>query len=57
MIKHIVVANAKILLAQRDISIKEIAAELNFRDQLTFSRYFKSCTGMSPKEYRETGVM
>lgn len=54
LIKYIVIANAKMLLAQPRLSIKEIAARLNFPDQLTFSRYFKSCTGMSPKKYRET---
>lgn len=57
MIKHIVVANAKMMLSQHELSIKEVAARLNFREQLTFSRYFKSCTGMSPKEYRETEGM
>lgn len=54
MIRHIIVAYAKIMLAQRDLSIKEIATRLNFRDQFAFSRYFKSCAGMSPMEYRKT---
>lgn len=54
MIKHIIVANAKMLLAQRELSIKEIATRLNFSNQFAFSRYFKSCTEMSPNEYRKT---
>jgi len=57
MIRHITIAYAKMMLSQRELSIKEIAAKLNFSSQLTFSRYFKSCTGMSPKKYRETGGM
>jgi len=55
LIKHILVANAKKMLSQSELSIKEISAKLNFSSQLTFSRFFKSCTGMSPKEYRKTG--
>ena len=57
MIRHITIAYAKMMLSQSELSIKEIAAKLNFSSQLTFSRYFKSCTKMSPKEYRETGGM
>ena len=55
MIKHITAAYAKMMLLQREVSIKEVATKLNFSSQFTFSRYFKSCTGMSPKEYRKTG--
>lgn len=55
MIKHITAAYAKMMLAQSEISIKEVATRLNFSSQFTFSRYFKSCTGMSPSEYRKTG--
>lgn len=55
MIRHITIAYAKMMLSQSNISIKEIATKLNFSSQLTFSRFFKSCTEMSPKKYRETG--
>lgn len=44
---------AKLQLEQRDKSIKQIAAELNFPEQFTFRKYFKQYTGMSPKEYRK----
>lgn len=57
LIRHVTIAHIKIMLSQSQMPLKEIAGMLNFRDQLTFSRYFKSCTGMSPKEYRETGGM
>lgn len=43
---------AKLFLEQRDKSIKQIAAELNFPEQFTFRKYFKQYTGISPKEYR-----
>ncbi len=53
MIKQIVVANAKMLLAQPGLSIKEVAVKLNFANQFAFLKYFKSGTGMSPSEYRK----
>lgn len=43
---------AKLLLEQRDKSIKQIAAELNFPEQFTFRKYFKQYAGISPKKYR-----
>lgn len=45
---------AKLLLEKRDMSIKQIAAELNFPEQFTFRKYFKQHTGTSPKEYRNS---
>lgn len=45
---------AKLLLEQRDKSIKQIAAELNFPEQFTFRKYFKQYAGISPKEYRNS---
>lgn len=53
-IKNTIIANAKKLLTQPKASIKEVAAELNFPDQVTFSKYFKKCTGMSPSQYRKS---
>lgn len=47
---------AKMLLEQRNKSIKQIAAELNFPEQFTFRKYFKQYTGMSPKEYRSNNA-
>lgn len=45
---------AKLLLEQRNKSIKQIAAELNFPEQFTFRKYFKLYAGISPKEYRNS---
>ncbi|WP_442267544.1 helix-turn-helix domain-containing protein [Tenacibaculum sp. ZS6-P6] len=41
------------LLCYNDISIKEVAFELGFRDVQTFSRFFKKQEGVSPSIYRE----
>lgn len=41
------------LLAETDLSIKEITARVGYNDQNYFSRIFKNKYGMSPKEYRQ----
>lgn len=45
-------SEAKILLAQANISIQQIAQELNFSDQSAFGKFFKRKSGLSPKAYR-----
>ena len=47
------VAEIKRLLADPDLSIKEIAEQLHFADQSLFGRYFKNLEGISPLKYRE----
>lgn len=47
------VNQAKSLLLQPDIPVKEIAARLGFPEQFTFRKYFKTYTGVSPTEYRK----
>ena len=47
-----VITEAKYLLDNTDLSIKEIATKLNFPTQSFFGKYFKQYVGMSPKEYR-----
>lgn len=54
LIKHITIAYIKMFLANHQLSIKETAVRLNFTSQITFNKYFKNCTGMSPSEYRKT---
>lgn len=43
---------AKKMLAEQDLSIKEIARILHYEDQLYFSRQFTKNTGLSPRNYR-----
>lgn len=47
-----VIAEAKRLLSNPEISIKEVADRLNFTEQSFFGRYFKQYAGCSPSEYR-----
>lgn len=49
---RMVITEAKQLLEGSSLSIKEIAAQLNFPTQSFFGKYFKQYTGVSPKEYR-----
>ena len=46
------ITEAKYLLDNTDLSIKEIATKLNFPTQSFFGKYFKQYVGISPKEYR-----
>lgn len=57
-INKALVSKAEFLMRQSDITIKEISNKLNFPDQSSFGRFFKSNTGQSPKEYRKrlTGI-
>lgn len=47
-----VIIEAKRLLSNPNISIKEVAHRLNFSEQTFFGRYFKLYVGCSPSEYR-----
>ncbi len=51
-IVQMVLTEAKQLLEDSDLSIKEIADRLNFPTQSFFGKYFKHYVGISPKEYR-----
>lgn len=50
-IVRMVITEAKQLLEESDLSIKEIADQLNFPTQSFFGKYFKQYVGISPKEY------
>ena len=52
-IVQMVITEAKQLLESSNLSIKEVAAQLNFPTQSFFGKYFKQYVGMSPKEYRK----
>ncbi|MCD8301677.1 MAG: helix-turn-helix domain-containing protein, partial [Prevotellaceae bacterium] len=53
-IVSMVVSEAKTLLENSQLSVKEIANRLNFASLSFFGRYFNLYVGMRPNEYRRT---
>ena len=51
-IERYVVLEAKVLLKSTNLTIQQIADELNFHSQSFFGKYFKKKVGMSPKDFR-----
>ncbi len=51
-INMVTINQAKNLLRQPDIQIKQIAAALGFSSQSAFGKYFRRQKGMSPKNFR-----
>lgn len=47
-----VVFEAKALLKQGTLSVKQVSDWLNFPSQSMFGRFFKKVTGLSPKQYK-----
>ncbi|MBQ4291153.1 MAG: helix-turn-helix domain-containing protein [Muribaculaceae bacterium] len=54
-INSYVILEAKLLLKDQSMSIKEVSSRLNFPNQSFFGKYFKKETGLSPREYIEKG--
>lgn len=52
LINSLRIEDAKELLLNPELSIREISEMLGFSDQHYFSRSFKNSTGLSPNEYR-----
>lgn len=52
-INDYVLLEAKIMLRHGDVSIKEIAYNLNFLTQSAFGKYFRQQLGIGPKAYRK----
>lgn len=48
-----IVRDAQIQLRDSSKSIKQIAAQLGFKNQSHFGRFFRQQTGLSPQQYRE----
>ena len=46
------IGQAKHLLSQTDLSVKEIAGQQGFPEQFTFRKYFKTHVGISPTAFR-----
>lgn len=51
-INNFVVTELKSLLRNSDLSIKEIAVEMNFTNQSFLGKYFKNIVGESPHDFR-----
>ena len=54
MINKEIILKAKKLLAERNLIVKEISAELGFTDAAHFVKFFKKETGMTPGQFKET---
>ena len=55
-IEHYVIMEARVLLRTTDLTIQQIATELNFATQGFFGKYFRCRTGVSPTAYRLSGL-
>jgi AraC-like DNA-binding protein len=53
ILSEMVILEAKVLLKQSDMHINEIAYKLTGQDHSSFSRFFKTHTGVTPKEYKQ----
>lgn len=56
VIRDRVLLEAKRLLTNADMSVTEIAYDLNFQDNSYFNRFFKKNVGMTPDEFRKNFV-
>ncbi len=55
-VDNYVTLELRVLLKNSTKSIKEIAQEMNFSNQSFLGKYFKDHVGMSPREYRKSGI-
>jgi len=55
-IEQYVITECKALLLSTTMSIQQIADELHFPSQSVFGKYFKRATGVSPRDYRKSGI-
>jgi len=53
LIRNRIILEAKRMLINKQVSISEIAYELNFKDNSYFSKFFKKQAGISPEEFRK----
>jgi AraC-like DNA-binding protein len=49
---HRLIEQARLLIAERNLSNKQVAETLGFYDEFHFSRHFRRITGQSPREFR-----
>ena len=51
-INMVTIYQAKNMLRQPNMLVKQVADDLGFPEQFTFRKYFKTPTGISPTEYQ-----
>lgn len=51
--KYVIIQAKAMLRHHPELTIQQISGELGFPEQTSFSRYFKTHAGMSPKHYRD----
>jgi AraC family transcriptional activator of pobA len=54
VIRNRIALEAKRLLINNDLTVSEIAGQLNFADNSYFSKFFKKQVGVTPEEFRKT---
>jgi len=50
--RYVVLQAKSLLIRRRDLTIQQIAGQMGFTEQASFSRFFKHATGFSPTEFR-----
>lgn len=50
--RYVVLQAKSLLKRQRNLTIQQVADQMGFSEQASFSRFFKKQTGLSPTEYR-----
>lgn len=55
-INDAVILTAKVMLKSSDLTVTQIADDLNFIDASSFCRFFKKYAKMTPAQYRESGT-
>lgn len=53
IIHQVLAVEARLLLKNPNLNVGEVASQLKFSDQASFSKFFKKHTGRSPLEYRK----
>ncbi len=53
IIHQVLAVEARLLLRNPNLNINEVASQLKFSDQASFSKFFKKHVGRSPLEYRK----
>ncbi|MFT3677710.1 MAG: helix-turn-helix transcriptional regulator [Chitinophagaceae bacterium] len=56
LIRDRILLEAKRLLVNAEMTVTEIAYELNFEDNSYFNRFFKKYTGVTPEEFRKQSL-